>query len=275
VSAIDATSPQFGQLKSALKTTWMAGDFGEIAKFAAKEAENFVERLRIRPGLRVLDVACGTGNTAIPAARAGAEVVGVDIAPNLLEQARQRAAAEKLAVRFEEGDAEALSYPDSSFDVVITMFGAMFAPRPDRVAAELLRVSKPGGMIAMANWTAEGFVGKSFRMTAQLVPPPPGIPAPVLWGDEKVVRERFANGVSELRAERRAVRFEYPFPPAKVVELFREYFGPTKMAFSRLDENGQKQLASQMESLWREHNLSSDETTHVEAEYLEVKAVRA
>lgn len=272
---MDVASPQFGQLKSALKATWMAGDFGEIAKFAAKEAEAFVGRLRIRPGLRVLDVACGTGNTAIPAARAGAEVVGVDIAPNLLEQARRRAAAEKLAVQFEEGDAEAVSYPDSAFDIVITMFGAMFAPRPDQVAAELLRVSKPGGTIAMANWTPEGFVGKSFRMTAQLVPPPPGIPAPVLWGDEKVVRERFGSGVSELRAERRVVRFQYPFPPDEVVELFREYFGPTKMAFSRLDESGQKQLAAQMESLWREHNLAGDGMTEVEAEYLEVKAVHA
>jgi ubiquinone/menaquinone biosynthesis C-methylase UbiE len=272
---METASPQIAQLKSAQKASWMAGDFGEIAKFAAHEAETFVGRLRIQPGLKVLDVACGTGNTAIPAARAGAVVVGVDIAPNLLEQARKRATAEKLSIQFEEGDAEALPYPDSGFDIVITMFGAMFAPRPDRVAAELLRVSKPGGTIVMANWTAEGFVGKSFRTTSQWVPPPPGVPAPVLWGDEKVVRERFGNAVSELRAERRAVRFEYPFPPAKVVELFREYFGPTKMAFSRLDESGKKQLAAQLESLWREHNLSREGTTHVEAEYLEVKAIRA
>jgi SAM-dependent methyltransferase len=268
-------APQLAQLKSALKTSWMAGDFGQIAKFSATEAETFVGRLRIQPGLKVLDVACGTGNIAIPAARAGAEVVGVDIAPNLLEQAQKRTAAEGLEVQFEEGDAEALPYPDAVFDIVITMFGAMFAPRPERVAAELLRVAKPGGTIAMANWTPEGFVGKSFRMTSQWVPPPPGIPAPVLWGDEKVVRERFANAVSELRAERREVRLHYPFPPEKVVELFREYFGPTKMAFSRLDERGKKQLVAEMESLWREHNLARDGTTHVEAEYLEVKAVRA
>lgn len=272
---MDAAPPQLAQLKSALKTTWMAGDFGEIAKFSVHEAEAFAGRLRIQPGLRVLDVACGTGNTAIPAARAGARVVGVDIAPNSLEQARQRAAAEGLKVDFEEGDAEALRFPDSAFDVVITMFGAMFAPRPERVAAELLRVVKPGGTIAMANWTPEGFVGKSFRTTSQLVPPPPGIPPPVLWGDEKVVRERFAERVSELTLKRRCVRLEYPFPPEKVVELFREYFGPTKMAFSRLDESGQKRLAAETESLWREHNLSRDGMTHVEAEYLEVKAVRA
>jgi len=272
---MEAASPQLAQLKSAQKASWMAGDMGEIAKFTANEAETFVGRLRIQPGRKVLDIACGTGNTAIPAARAGAEVVGVDIAPNLLEQARKRAAAEKLEVQFEEGDAEALPYPGSAFDLVITMFGAMFAPRPDRVAAELLRVSKPGGTIAMANWTAEGFVGKSFRTTAQLVPPPPGIPAPLLWGDEKVVRERFGNAVSELRAERRVARFQYPFPPEKVVEHFREYFGPTKMAFSRLDESGKKQLAAQLECLWREHNLASDGTTQVDAEYLEVKAIRA
>jgi ubiquinone/menaquinone biosynthesis C-methylase UbiE len=272
---MDAASPQFEQLKSALKATWMAGDFGEIAKFTANEAESFVGRVGIRPGLRVLDVACGTGNSAIPAARAGADVTGVDIAPNSLAQARKRAVAEKLSAKFEEGDAEALPFPDAAFDVVITMFGAMFAPRPDRVATELLRVCKPGGTIAMANWTPEGFVGKSFRATAELVPPPPGIPAPVLWGDEKVVRQRFASAVSKLSAERRAARFQYPFPPEQVVELFREYFGPTKMAFSRLDESGKKQLSTQMESLWRQHNLSHDGTTHVEAEYLEVKAVRA
>jgi SAM-dependent methyltransferase len=272
---MDATSPDFAQLKAGMKSTWMAGDFGEIAKFSAKEGEAFVDRVGIQPGQRVLDVACGTGNTAIPAARTGADVTGVDIAPNLLEQARLRATAENLPARFEEGDAEMLTFPDAAFDVVITMFGAMFAPRPDRVAAELIRVCKPGGLIAMANWTPEGFVGKTFRATARLVPPPPGIPAPVLWGDETVVRQRLSGAVSTLKTERRPALIRYPFPPEKVVGLFREYFGPTKMAFARLDQSGQKELATQMESLWREHNRSANGGTEVEAEYLEVKAVRA
>src|SRR6266446_4160495 len=191
-------TPDFAKLKSGLKASWMAGDFGQIANFTAAEAEKFVKRLGIAPGARVLDVACGTGNTAIPASRAGASVTGVDIAPNLLSQARKRAAAEGLEIEFDEGDAEELPYSDHSFDVVLTMFGAMFAPRPDRVAAELARVCKPGGLIAMANWTPEGFVGKSFQVTTEMVPPPTGLPAPALWGNEQVVRQRFAHGISKL-----------------------------------------------------------------------------
>ena len=198
------------ELKSRMKFTWMAGDFGKIASFTAQEAENFVKRIGITRGMKVLDVACGTGNTAVPAAKAGASVTGVDIAPNLLEQASVRAAAEHVKIRFEEGDAEELAYQDHSFDLVLTMFGAMFAPRPERVAAELIRVCKPGGRIAMANWTGTGFVGKSFQVTATHVPPPP-FPAPVLWGDEKVVRQRLSPGTSEISCTRQNVRFAYPF----------------------------------------------------------------
>src|SRR6185503_9866826 len=137
---MDSASPQFTQLKSALKSTWMAGDFGAIAKYTAKEGEEFVSRIGVQPGTRVLDVACGTGNTAIPAARLGGDVTGVDIATNLLEQAAKRAKADNLRARFQEGDAEQLPFGNAEFDYVVTMYGAMFAPRPDRVAAELLRV---------------------------------------------------------------------------------------------------------------------------------------
>jgi SAM-dependent methyltransferase len=272
---MNATSPDLSQLKSTMKSTWMAGNFGEIAKYAAKEGENFVARLGLKPGQRVLDVACGTGNTAIPAARTGANVIGVDIATNLLDQARQRAAEENLSAKFQEGDAEELPFKAGEFDVVISMFGAMFAPRPELVVKELLRVCKPGGLIAMANWTPEGFVGKTFRATANLAPPPPGVPAPVLWGDEKVVRERFSTGVAKLTTERHNVNFKYPFGPEKVVALFREYFGPTKMTYSRLDASGQAQFTSTLESLWKEHNQSTDGGTSIESEYLEVRVVPA
>ena len=272
---MDPSSPQFAQLKSSLKATWMAGDFGEIAKHTAKEGEEFVNRIGIQPGARVLDVACGTGNTAIPAAHLGADVVGVDIATNSLEHAAKRAKAANLRARFQEGDAEQLPFGDAEFDYVVTMYGAMFAPRPDRVASELLRVCKPGGTIAMANWTPEGFVGKTFRTMSEHVPPPPGIPAPILWGREDVVRERLGNGAANIHTERRPARFDYPFPPEEVVNMFREYFGPTKVAFSRLDEEGQKRLSQALLSLWREHNQSPNGRTMVEAEYLEVHAVRA
>ena len=272
---MDASSPQFAQLKSSLKATWMAGDFGEIAKHTAHEGEEFINRLGVRPGARVLDVACGTGNTAIPAARMGADVVGVDIATNLLEQAAKRAAAEQLRARFQEGDAEQLPFGDAEFDYVITMYGAMFAPRPDHVASELLRVCKPGGTIAMANWTPEGFVGKTFSTMSEHVPPPPGIPAPILWGKEDVVRERLGKGAAAIRTERLPARFDYPFPPEEVVGFFRQYFGPTQAAFSRLDAEGQEKLTKALTSLWREHNQSPNGRTLVEAEYLEVHAVRA
>jgi SAM-dependent methyltransferase len=268
-------TPDLAELKSRMKSTWMAGDFGQIANFTALEAENFVGRLGIQAGAKVLDVACGTGNTAIPAAKTGASVTGVDIATNLLEQARKRAASEQLTIRFEEGDAEELPYDDRSFDVVLTMFGAMFAPRPERVAAELIRVCKPGGLIAMANWTPQGFVGKSFQLTARMAPPPPGIPAPILWGDEATVRQRFAQGVSSLTMSRHNVTFEYPFSPKEVVALFRKYFGPTRMTFARLDERSQEMLASQLEDLWTEHNQVTGGNTRVAAEYLDVRAIRA
>jgi SAM-dependent methyltransferase len=272
--AMQTLTPDLAKLKSGMKATWMSGDFGQIAAFTATEAANFIERIEIKAGNKVLDVACGTGNTAIPAARAGASVTGVDIATNLLEQAGKRAAAEGVNIRFEEGDAEDLPYDDGSFDVVVSMFGAMFAPRPELVAAELLRVCRPGGVIAMANWTPQGFVGKSFQISSKLVPPPP-FPAPVLWGEESVVKQRLGQGTSQVTCTRQNVRFAYPFTPAGTVDFFRRYFGPTQMAFSRLDPQGQATFAKQLEELWTEHNTASDGTTAVDAEYLDVRAIRA
>jgi ubiquinone/menaquinone biosynthesis C-methylase UbiE len=271
---MQSASPDFAQLKSNLKASWMAGDFGQIANFTVKAAEEFIARTEISPGARVLDVACGTGNTAIPAARAGGLVTGVDIAPNLLEQARRRAAAEQLEIRFREGDAEELPVGDREFDVVLTMFGAMFAPRPERVAAELIRVCRPGGLITMANWTPEGFVGRSFQLTAEMAPPQAGLPAPTLWGNEQAVRQRFANGISKLSLTRHKAVFDYPFSPKEVVGFFRRYFGPTQATFSRLDKQGQSELASRLESLWAEHNTATDGGTRIEAEYLDVRAIR-
>lgn len=268
-------APDIAKLKSGMKAAWMAGDFGQIAPYIAGEAQKFVSRLNPKPGIQWLDVACGTGNSAIPAARAGAQVTGVDIATNLLEQARQRAAAEHLDIRFEEGDAEEIPHPDRSFDFVVSMFGAMFAPRPERVAAELLRVCKPGGTIAMANWTPHGFVAKMTQTTAKMVPPPPGILPPNLWGDESTVRQRLGPGCSDLICSKRKVQMAYPLPPKEMADFFRRFFGPTQIAFSRLDSAGQADLAAQLQSLWIEHNTATDGTTAVEGEYLEVRAIRA
>src|SRR5262249_52473115 len=200
----------------------MVGGLVTCAEKRGKWGEELFSHFPLHRGARVLDVACGPGNTAIPEARAGALVTGVDIASNLLEQARQRAAQEGLKINFTEGDAERLSYPDASFDAVVTMFGAMFAPRPELVAAEMLRVCRPGGLIAMANWTPAGFVGKMFAATAKHVPPPPGLAAPVLWGDEATVRQRFDGAIKSLSCKPVMAEFRYPFPPSEVVNLFRQ-----------------------------------------------------
>jgi SAM-dependent methyltransferase len=258
-----------------MKDTWMAGDFGEIARYTARAAEEFVARLNLTPGSRVLDVACGTGNTVIPAARAGVRMFGVDIASNLLDQARARARQEGLQAGFREGDAEQLEFPDATFDGVISMFGAMFAPRPDLVAAEMLRVCRPGGTIAMANWTPEGFAGQMLKLTGKYAPPPPEIPPPVLWGNEATVKQRFGAGVKDIRCTRVMCNFEYPFPPAEVVQFFLKYFGPTQTAFARLDSDGQAALNADLVKHWSDHNQRTDGTTFVPAEYLEVVAVRA
>jgi SAM-dependent methyltransferase len=263
------------KIKDAMRATWMAGDFGVVAKTIAGGAEAFVERLGIAPGARVLDVACGTGNTAIPLARRGAVVTGVDIAANLLVQARERAEAEGLKVAFEEGDAEQLPYAEGTFDAVVTMFGAMFAPRPEMVAAEMARVLKPGGLVAMANWNPTSFTGRMFKAGARHVPPAPGIAPPVLWGDEGVVRGRLEPYFREIRTERIAVDLDLATSPAGAVAFFRRYFGPTKMAFERLDEKGQAAMAADLEALWAGDNLSVDaERTLVRNEYLQVTGVR-
>jgi len=263
------------QIKQRMRGAWTAGDFGQIARYTAKCGEQFVDRPQIQPGARVLDVACGTGNLAIPAARKGAQVWGIDIAPNSLEQARQRAAAEGLQAVFEEGDAEQLPYPDAHFDMVMSMFGAMFGPRPELVAAELARVCRPKGTIAMANWTPAGFVAKQFALGNRYIPPPEGIPAPVLWGDEQVVRQRLSAYAPEIRFTLQTATFDYPFPPREVVQFFRQYFGPTQVAFSRLPADAQIAYMSDLENLWSEHNEARDGRTLVRAEYLEVVATRA
>ena len=269
-----ATS-ELAALKTRLRAIWIAGDFGQIAKYYTDGAEAFVKGLNLEPGTKFLDVACGTGNLALPAARAGAVVTGVDIAPNLVEQARESARRAGVNAQFDEGDVEALSYNDATFDVVATMFGAMFAPRPELVAAELKRVTRPGGLIAMANWTPTGFIGRMFKTMTSHVAPPPGMPSPVLWGVEETVRERFGEGIPKLETKTQNIRWVFPFSPAEVVEHFRLYYGPTQKAFGLLDENGQLALREDLEKLWTENNQATDGTTIVDAEYLEVRAVRA
>ncbi len=258
------------------QATWTAGDFGRIARFTEPEAVRFIARLCIQRGASVLDVACGTGNLALAAARAEARVRGLDIAPNLLEQARARALEEGLEITFDEGDAEALPYEDASFDFVVSMYGAMFAPRHERVAAELMRVCRHGGVVAMANWTPTGFIGQMLEIIAAYNRATSVAPSPASWGDENTVRERFHGRVSSLQLTRRIHRMEFPFDVPETIEFFRCYYGPVHRAFERLDVDSQADLRLQLERLWAEHNRAGgdDDATHVEAEYLQVVARR-
>src|SRR5512138_3064013 len=230
-------APEMQALKAKLKATWMAGDYGYFAKYLEPGALDILSRISIEPGMRILDVACGAGQISIPMARAGAKVTGIDIATNLVEQARLRAKAENLDAHFDEGDAEMLPYEDGSFDLVISLIGAMFAPRPDLVAAELKRVCRPGGKIIMANWTPTGFVGHMFKMHGQYSPPSPLMAPPVKWGDEQTVRQRLQDGTSHLKLNRRMYPFRYPFPPSGAVDLFLTFYGPSLKTFAALDED--------------------------------------
>jgi 2-polyprenyl-3-methyl-5-hydroxy-6-metoxy-1,4-benzoquinol methylase len=256
------------------KSTWMAGDYAKFATYLVEGATEFLSLFNLPTGTKILDVACGAGQTALPMARKGIHVTGIDIATNLVKEARKRASIEGLQVQFDEGDAAELPYEDVSFDVVFSLIGAMFSPRPQQVAAEFARVCRPRGRIIMGNWTPTGLVGQMFKIIAAHVPPPQGIPSPTLWGDELKVNERLGDYVSDLYMTRRRYPIKYPFGPAEVVEFFREYYGPTNRAFNSLDAHGRTILHRDLEHLWSQHNLATDGTVYVRAEYLEIQAVR-
>jgi ubiquinone/menaquinone biosynthesis C-methylase UbiE len=262
-------------VKQVQQKTWSAGDFSVVAKTIVIVSETLCEAVDVMPGERVLDVACGSGNTAIAAARRAWEgTVGADFVPELLEHGRKRAEAERVDVEFVEGDTENLPFDDASFDVVLSTFGAMFAPNQPRAAAELLRVCRPGGRIGMANWTPDGLVGAMFSTTVKHAPPPVKLTPPVLWGTEDHVRALFGDGISDLRAERRSVRMRY-LSIDHNLEFFKKYFGPTKMAYERLDEEGRAAFEADMRALYAERNEHADGALVLTGEYLEVVATRA
>ena len=276
IDEVNLPEVNISEIKRGMRAAWMAGDFGVVAKTISGAAAAFIEGLPVVAGMTLLDVACGTGNTAIPAARKGAVVTGVDIATNLLEQARERAAVEGLTVSFDEGDAEGLPYPPEAFDAVTTMFGAMFAPRYKLVASEMARVLKPGGWVAMANWNPGSFTGRMFKVTSKFVPAHAGIMPPVLWGDQATVRERLEPHFEEIRTKLMPVDFDMPVSPAGAVAFFRRYFGPTQMAFGSLDAGGQAAMEAELVALWTEANVADTPETRtlIKNEYLKVTGRR-
>ncbi|HET6571856.1 MAG TPA: methyltransferase domain-containing protein [Solirubrobacterales bacterium] len=255
--------------------TWSEGDFAMVAGLITIVAEELAESLGILPDERVLDVACGSGNGAIAAARRSwGDVVGADFVPALLERGRERAAAERLDVEFVEADASDLPFEDASFDVVMSIFGAMFAADQERTAAELLRVCKPGGRIGMANWVPDGGVGQMFMTIAKHAPPPPGVKPPLLWGTEEHLRELFGGGISDLRVERKKSRQAFRSAD-HFLDFFRTYFGPTKVAFERVGADGEAALEADLRAYLEEQNTAGERALVLEPEYLQVVATKA
>ncbi len=268
-------SPDLEVVTQVQQQIWSKGDFAMVANLVYFPSEHLIEALEIVPDERVLDVASGSGNAAIAAARRSwGNVVSSDYVPALLERGRERAAAERLEIEFVEADAQNLPFEDASFDVVTSVYGAMFAPDQQQTAAELLRVVKPGGRIGMGNWCPDGSVGTMFKTISKHAPPPPGIPSPLLWGSEEHVRELFGDSVTDLRAERRVSR--QPFRSADhYIEFFRKYFGPTQMAYERVGPEGEQALTDDLRDFLEAVNTAGDRAMVLEGDYLEVVATRA
>jgi SAM-dependent methyltransferase len=268
------TAPEGDAATERSQRIWSAGDYDRISAGFRQEAEDFVERLALAPEQDVLDSACGSGNLTIPAAHTGANVTGFDLVPALLDAAATWARREGLTIQLDQGTVEELPYDDASFDVVLSMFGIMFAARPDRVASELARVTRRGGRVALANWTRNGFIGRMLATHVAYVTPPAGSVSPLLWGDESVVHSRLSEKDWDVSTRLRTLTFRYPYTPAGTAELFRTCYGPTIRTLEALDEQRAKLLAADLIYLWERNQRIGARGTEVDSEYLEVIAIR-
>jgi SAM-dependent methyltransferase len=263
-----AAVPDFAAIKQRQQTTWASGNYATVGTTLQIVGETLAEAADICAGERVLDVAAGNGNVTLAAARRFADVTSTDYVGALLDKGRARAEAEGLAVTFEVADAEALPYADDRFDAVLSTFGVMFAPDHAQSAGELLRVTRPGGRIGLANWTPESFIGRLFKLIGGYVAPPAGLKSPALWGSETHLRTLFADDVAALRCERRLFKFRYR-SPAHFIQVFRDYYGPTHKAFAALDANGQQALERDLTALLEQMNKGGKSSLVVPSEYLE------
>jgi ubiquinone/menaquinone biosynthesis C-methylase UbiE len=268
-----AATPDYAAVKAKQKAAWASGDYAVVGTTLQIVGETLCEALDLRSGQRVLDVAAGNGNITLAAARRWCDVTSTDYVPALLERGRARAAAEGLTdIDFREADAEALPFDDGSFDAVVSTFGCMFAPHPERVASEMLRVCRAGGQIGMANWTPEGYIGQLFKTIGKYVPPPAGVASPALWGSRTRIAELFETHGS-VRAETRQFMFRYR-SPEHCLHIFKSYYGPVLKAFAALDADGQAALATDMLALIERFNRADDGTMVVPSDYLQIVITR-
>jgi SAM-dependent methyltransferase len=267
--------PDLAELKKKHRATWASGDYDQIARGIRSVADHVVRVARIRAGERVLDVACGTGNTALVARARGAEVTGLDLTPELLAVAARREVEEGFCgIEWREGDAEAMPFGDGAFDVVVSSCGLMFAPDAQRVAEEVARVTKPGGRIAIQAWTREGGVGRMFAVTAKYVPPPPGITSPFTWGDEEAVRELFGASMRDVSFERYDCP-EFADTPEEIADLFIGRYGPTNRAYHALPPDKAAAFRAELVDLYRGYVTPADGKVRWGREYIVTLATRA
>jgi ubiquinone/menaquinone biosynthesis C-methylase UbiE len=267
-------APDLAAIKTRQKAAWSSGDYAVVGTTLQIVGESLCEAADLHAGQSVLDVAAGNGNATLAAARRWCEVTSTDYVPALLERGRERARAEGLTgIDFREADVEALPFDDGSFGAVLSTFGCMFAPNPPRVAAELLRVCRPGGTIALANWTPDGFIGQLFKTIGKHVPPPAGVASPALWGTRARIDELFGGQASAIRSETRQFAFRYR-SPAHWLEVFRNYYGPVLKAFAALDADVQPALADDLLALIARFNRADDGSMVAPSDYLEIVITR-
>ena len=260
-------------VKARQQGAWSSGDYAVVGTTLQIVGEELSEALDLRSGQKVLDVAAGNGNASLAAARRWCDVVATDYVPALLERARERAAAERLAIEFREADAEALPFPNASFDVVVSTFGVMFTPDQDRAAAELIRVCRHGGKIGLANWTPEGFIGQVFKTIGKHMPPPAGVKSPALWGTRARIAELFEPHAVSIKSSQRNFVFRYR-SPEHWLEVFKGYYGPLLKTFAALAPAGQAALQRDLMGLISQFNRSGDASLVLPSEYLEIVITR-
>ena len=264
----EETATALAAVKEKQRAAWASGDYAVIGTTLQIVGEQLCETMNLRSGAKVLDVAAGNGNATLAAARRFCTVTSTDYVDTLLDKARERAAAERLDVAFQIADVEALPFDDGSFDAVISTFGVMFTPDQARAAAELSRVCRSGGQIALANWTPEGFIGQVFKTIGKHLPPPPGVKSPALWGTEAALQDLFGASALSIDLTPRLFQFRY-LSADHFLEIFRTYYGPVHKAFLALGESGEA-LEADLLALLERFNVANDGTLVVPSEYVEV-----